>query len=96
MAHRIEVPSYVADQVVDGEAVLLNLQTGVYFGLNASGTRAWSILKRTGDQTLVLNEMQHCYGQPSTTLSSDLLAWLDELEQCGLIRRTRSDDVAPR
>lgn len=93
MAYRIQVPSHVADQVVDGEAVLLNLRTGVYFGLNASGTRAWGILKRTGDQTQMLNEMQHCYGQQVATLSTDLLAWLGELEQCGLILRSDGPDA---
>lgn len=93
MAHRIQVPAHVADQVVDGEAVLLNLQTGVYFGLNASGTRAWGILKRTGDPAHMLNEMQHCYGQHSPTLSTDLLAWLGELEQCGLIQRGDGPDA---
>lgn len=94
MAHRIQVPAHVADQVVDGEAVLLNLRTGVYFGLNASGTRAWSILKRTGDPAQMLNEMQHCYGQHSATLSTDLLAWLGELEHSGLIQRSDGPDAA--
>ncbi len=93
MAHRIQVPAHVAHQVVDGEAVLLNLRTGVYFGLNVSGTHAWGILKRTGDQTQLLNEMQHCYGQHSPTLSTDLLAWLGELEQCDLIQRSDGPDA---
>jgi hypothetical protein len=93
MAHRIEVPMHVTDQVVDGEAVLLNLQTGVYFGLNASATRAWGVLKRTGDPTQMLNEMQHCYGQRAATLSADLLAWLDDLERCGLIHRPAEADA---
>lgn len=96
MADRFEVPAHVADQVVDGEAVLLNLQTGVYFGLNASATHAWSVLKQTGDQARVLNEMQRCYGQQVPTLSNDLLTWFDELEQCGLIQRTRSLDAPAR
>jgi hypothetical protein len=94
MAHRIEVPTHVADQVVDGEAVLLNLQTGVYFGMNASATRAWGVLKQTGDPAQMLNEMQHCYGQCAPTLSADLLTWLDELERCGLIQRADSDAPA--
>jgi hypothetical protein len=93
MAHRIEVPAHVADQVVDGEAVLLNLQTGVYFGLNASATRAWIALKRTGDPAQMLNEMQHCYGQPAPTLWADLSAWLDELERCGLVQRAGQPDA---
>jgi hypothetical protein len=93
MTARIEIPSHVADEVVDGEAVLLNLKTGIYFGLNASGTRAWGILKRTGDQALLLNEMQHYYGSSSPDMQVDLLSWLADLERDGLILRANEPDA---
>jgi hypothetical protein len=95
MADRIEVPAHVADEVVGGEAVLLNLRTGVYFGLNATGTRAWGILKRTGNPEHLLNEMQHCYGTHAPALQMELTSWLAELEQCGLICRTSEPDGTP-
>jgi hypothetical protein len=30
---------------LDGEAAILNLKSGIYFGLNPVGTRIWNLLK---------------------------------------------------
>lgn len=38
------VPEHVLFNKVAGEAVLLNLESGVYYGLNGVGTRMWSLL----------------------------------------------------
>jgi len=40
-SHRVVVPSYVLVRHLDGEAVLLNLETEKYFGLDQMGTRMW-------------------------------------------------------
>lgn len=42
--------SQVIDRFVDGEALLIQLQTGEYFSLNPVGTRIWSELN--GSPTL--------------------------------------------
>lgn len=42
--------SQVIDRVVDGEALLIHLQSGEYFSLNPIGTRIWELLN--GEQTL--------------------------------------------
>ena len=33
---------------IDGEAVVLNLESGIYYGLNAVGTRAWQLIEQFG------------------------------------------------
>jgi hypothetical protein len=45
---RIRINDDVLWQELQGEAVLLNLKTGVYFGLNPIGTRVWELLAATG------------------------------------------------
>lgn len=41
---RVSVPGHVLIRHMDGESVLLNLDTERYFGLDAMGTRMWEQL----------------------------------------------------
>jgi hypothetical protein len=42
-------PDEVAAKVLDGEAILINLVTGVYYSMDGSGAETWSWLEATGD-----------------------------------------------
>jgi hypothetical protein len=41
-----KIPEHVVFQVLDGEAVVLNVDSGRYFGLNRVGTRFWQGLEQ--------------------------------------------------
>ena len=41
---RASAPSHVMVRFLDGEAVLQNLETEKYFGLDETGTRMWQLL----------------------------------------------------
>ena len=41
---RVTVPSHVLVRFLDGESVLLNLETERYFGLDETGTRMWQLV----------------------------------------------------
>lgn len=41
---RLSCPPEVLSRVLDGEAVLLHLGSGTYFGMNEVATRAWEII----------------------------------------------------
>lgn len=43
---RLLCPPKVLSRVLDGEAVLLHLETGSYFGMNEVATRAWELIQR--------------------------------------------------
>jgi len=43
-ASRVVVPKHVLVRHLDGESVLLNLETEKYFGLDATGTRMWQLV----------------------------------------------------
>lgn len=78
-----------AEQVsaeLEGEAVVLNLKDGVYFGLNPVGTRVWSLLKEAPQslaelRQTILAEYDVGYEQ----CDSDLRSLLDALREHGLI-----------
>lgn len=54
------VSEHVLDQELDGEIVLLDLKSGVYYGLNEVGSRMWSHLSHLSDldeiMSLLLDE----------------------------------------
>jgi hypothetical protein len=63
-----------------GETVLLNLESGVYYGLDAVGTRAWNLLT-TEQRSLsdVCSIMAEEYDVARETLQSDLTVLVEEL-----------------
>ena len=68
------------------EAVLLNLKTGVYYGLNQVGTRAWQLLMEHGALAPVLDIMLDEYEVDRTLLEQDLLDLGRQLHDAGLCR----------
>ena len=44
-SYAINRASVVSD-VIEGEAVIINLDTGTYYGLNETGSVLWSVLQR--------------------------------------------------
>jgi hypothetical protein len=70
----------VLSRELGGETVLLNLESGVYYGLDAVGTRAWNLLT-TQQRSLadVCSIMAEEYDVARETLLSDLTALVNEL-----------------
>jgi len=89
MAVSLDASVRVAEDVVfrelDGEAVILNLQSGVYFGLDAVGTRVWQLCQERGSIRSVCQAMQNEFDVSADTLQADLLSLLDELSAKGLV-----------
>jgi len=83
---RVAVPEDVLFRELDGEAVILNLSTGTYYGLDQTGTRMWALLAEHGTlraaYDILLAEYEVCEAQ----LAEDLLALVDKLVSHGLLR----------
>jgi hypothetical protein len=69
---------------LDGEAVILHLDSGTYFGLNAVGTRIWQLLERDGRLTTVLDGLRAEYDAPPDVLERDLLELVARLVEARL------------
>ena len=82
---RIKVPSRVLFRDLGGEAVLLAMDAGLYFGLNESGTRMWHLLVQHGRADLAYQSLVAEYDAPAERLQADLLGLLDILSSRGLL-----------
>ena len=82
---RVRIQDDVLFQELQGEAVLLNLKTGVYLGLNQIGTRIWQLLQEDGALSRVLEVMLAEYDVTQEKLSKDLLDLVGQMEKQGLL-----------
>jgi hypothetical protein len=80
----------VGDSVVcadlDNEAVLLNVETGVYFGLGATGKLVWTLLERGMSRAELRRQLLAKFDVSPEQLEADLAAFLEALRSNGLIR----------
>jgi coenzyme PQQ synthesis protein D (PqqD) len=58
---------------LEGDAVLLNLESGTYFGLDKVGIRIWSLLREDGSLRRTCDTMQQEYDVSTETLARDIL-----------------------
>jgi hypothetical protein len=84
--HRIVVNKAVVAAELDDEAVLLNVETGVYFGLDAVGHRIWESLEAGRGETEITELLLADYDVEPERLAADIAEFLELLSRKGLIR----------
>ncbi len=82
-------PAVLGDDVlvqpVSEEAVLLDLASGVYFGLNPSGARFWTLLGELGTGEAAVRAMIAEFEVSAETLRTDMRRLLQDLLERGLV-----------
>lgn len=73
-------------QEVGGEAVLLDMASEQYFGLDPVGTRIWNLLDGETGLASIHATLNEEYDADPTRIGDDLLALAQTLEQAGLVR----------
>jgi hypothetical protein len=82
---KVMVPKRVLFRELQGESVLLDLDSGRYFGLNETGTRMWSLLTQHGCIELALADLCAEYDVPLQRLQEELLELVDNLAAQNLL-----------
>ncbi len=80
------VPEDVIFRELDGEAIILNLATGNYFGLDGVGTRLWALLTESGALQGAVDAMAAEYEIDRPALERDVLDLVDALVDKGLVQ----------
>ena len=84
LADAVAISPDVVFRELDGEAVLLRLDAGIYYGLDKVGTRILELIAELGSLRLVFEAMQRDYDVEAATLETDLLRLAAELCANGL------------
>jgi len=83
---KIKFPEDILFHEVGGEAVILNLESGKYYGLDELGTRMWALLSEYGAIEPVVNALLAEYEVEEEQLRSDLLKLINDLSSHGLLQ----------
>lgn len=86
MSTRVAAADDAISTEVAGEAVILHLEDGVYFGLNEVGSRVWSLLAEPVRVDQVCTVIEDEYEVDTETCRQDVLRLLGELADHDLLR----------
>ena len=75
------------------ESAILNMKNGVYYGMDAVGTRVWNLLQQPRSVREVCDTMLAEYDVERDRIERDLLALLAEMKGEGLIELTGAANV---
>lgn len=81
----VKVGDGVLFQELQGEAVLLNLNSGIYFGLDAVGTRMWQLIVEHEQLAPVVRSMVAEYEVSEAQSAADLIDLVARLRDQGLV-----------
>lgn len=82
---RLRVPEDVLVSELEGESVLLNLKSEIYFGLDQMATRMWTELTKGGTIQEAYDRLCAEYDVAPEKLRSDLTELIDKLVSHGLL-----------
>jgi Coenzyme PQQ synthesis protein D (PqqD) len=92
---RVAVPTHVLVRVLDGESVLLNVNTERYYGLDHTGTRMWQLLTESPNIDAAYQSLLAEFDAEPERLRSDLSELLARLVDNGLLEVQSDVGTAP-
>ncbi|MBK7332186.1 MAG: PqqD family protein [Betaproteobacteria bacterium] len=69
---KVSIPDSVLSTELHDEGVLLNLETGEYFGLDSVGMEMWKVLRASGDVGAARAALLELYDVAEDVLAKDL------------------------
>ena len=85
LSQRVRSPENVLIRELEGESVLLNLDTESYFGLDDVATRMWSVLTTSDSIQDSCDLLAEEYDVSTEQLRKDLTSLVEELLEHGLV-----------
>jgi hypothetical protein len=90
-ANRAVVPAHVLIRHLEGESVLLNLESERYFGLDATGSRMWELVTASPSIDAAFQKLEQEFDVQPELLREHLSKLLSELVDNGLLAVVPAD-----
>jgi hypothetical protein len=84
---RVSVPEHVVYREFAEETVILNLQSGMYHGLNQTAARMLEVIRSTPTVGGAIDELASEFEQPPETIRRDVVTLCQALADRGLIEQ---------
>lgn len=89
----IIIPADILFHELSGEAVLLNLDSGKYYGLDEIGTRIWMLLSQHHNLYSAFQILLDEYDVEENRLTGDLIKLVEDLVKNGLLQVEASTEA---
>jgi hypothetical protein len=86
LTDKLTIPSHVMARHVENETVILNLENGTYYGLDAVGARIWQLVAEGKTLEQVADAMVDEYEVERGALEQDIVELADKLIAQGLLQ----------
>ncbi|UCH12740.1 MAG: PqqD family protein [Candidatus Omnitrophota bacterium] len=92
LSNTYELSEDIAYRVIDGEAMVLNLNDGEHYSLNGTGTEILELMARKKDLKFIISTMNKEYGIDNKVIEEDLIIFVKELLTNKLISMTKGGE----
>jgi hypothetical protein len=82
---RAVIPHHVVHRTLASETVLLNIETGHYYGMDEVGGRFFDVLRDAGSVGTAVAALTREFDAPVEQIRADMLRYCGELLEHGLI-----------
>ena len=82
---KVKIGKDILCREIEGEAVVLNSKTGVYYGLDPMGTRIWHLLEESKTLDRICQALQLEFEVREDRCQSDLLKFTGDLHKNRLV-----------
>jgi hypothetical protein len=83
----------ITHETIDGETVILNLDTGSYYSIDKAGALIWSLIDAGASIRQIVEFVSRSYSDDHKEIEAGVYALVEKLEQEGLI--LASEDTSP-
>lgn len=87
LASRVRIPDHVVYRDFPEETVILNLESGMYHGLNQTAARMVTTLQESASVAAAIDVLAAEFQQPRERIEQDVLSLCRTLDERGLIVR---------
>lgn len=85
MNTQVRIPPHIMTRRVGEDVVVLDLQSGIYFGLDEIGVRVWGLLEKGETVSAAIAAIAEGYDVAQETVRTDVCELVQELLDRGLL-----------
>lgn len=89
--YRVNAP-HVVSETIDGESIVINLQSGCYYSLRETATEVWSLVGPLGHAGAIAARLARRYRDAEPVLAEHVSAFMGRLCGEGLLVEAGEDD----
>ena len=76
-----------------GEVVILDLKSGLYYGLDVVGAKVWTLIEQPASLSAIREAIMSEYDVDAETCDRDILAFVDQMQAAGLVEISNAATV---